>query len=262
MQLIPRYLVKNRIDVVLDVTGFATEYKPVYQRQINIYRGIDNNVQFRMFNADQKPVSIAGRTPRLHAFDENKNLVLDIDGVVLDDGSTRRTQGMFTITVTENDLLNINQQYLSYTVFLIDDDTHDRSITYSDPHFNNPGVMYISAQAFPSVKPPLEIKQFQKTDFITDRWVSETASAEPNINSNEALHTIVIYTNGFIGSLTLQATLNQQLNEGGSWSDIETIEFTGAETEPTAINVVGVFKYFRFITFDDPVNITKILIKN
>jgi hypothetical protein len=262
MQLIPRYLVKNRIDVVLDVTGFATEYRPVYQRQIKIYKGIDNNIQFKMLNADQKPVSIAGKTPRLHAFDENKNLVLDIDGEVLDDGSTRRTQGMFTVAVTENDLLNLDQQYLSYTVFLVDDDTHDRSITYSDPHFNNPGVMFVSAQAFPAVKPSMVIQQFQQTQFGEDRWVSETASAEPHINSNEALHTLAIYTNGFVGSLILQATLNQQINEGVSWSDIKTVEFTGEETEPTVINTVGVFKYFRFVALADPETIEKILIRN
>jgi hypothetical protein len=262
MQLIPRYLVKNRIDIVLDMAGFVTEYRPVYQRQIKIYRGIDNTVQFRIFNADQKPIVLFGTTPRFVAFDENKNLVLDLDGEVLDDGSTRNTRGMFSVKITENDLLNINQQYLNYTIFLVDEDTDDRTVTYSDSHFNNGGVIFVSSEAFPSVKPPLEISQFQKTDFDTDRWVSETASAEPNINSNEALHTIAVYTNGFIGSLTLQATLNQQINEGVSWSNIDTIDFTGEETEPTAFNTVGVYKYFRFVTFDNPENIIKILIKN
>jgi len=262
MQLIPRYLVKNKIDIVLDMTGFVTEYRPVYQRQIKIYRGIDNTVQFRIFNADQKPVALAGKTPRFVAFDENKNLVIDRNGDVLDDGSTRNTLGTFSVNITENDLLNIDQQYLSYTIFLIDENTHDRILTYSDSHFNNGGTIYISSQAFPAVKSSLTITQFQKTDFNTDRWVSETASAEPYINSNEALHSIAVYTNGFEGSLTLQATLNQQINEGVSWSDIQTLEFTGLETDPTAFNVVGVYKYFRFVTLDNPDNIIKILIKN
>ena len=262
MQLIPRYLVKNRIDIVLDMAGFVTEYRPVYQRQIKIYKGINNTVQFRIFNADQKPIALAGQTPRFVAFDENRNLVLDLDGEILDDGSTRNTRGLFSIVITENDLLNIDQQYLSYTVFLVDQDTHDRTVTYSDSHFNNGGAIYISSDAFPAVKSPLTITQFQKTDFDTDRWVSETASAEPNINSNEALHTIAIYTDQFEGALTLQATLNQQINEGVAWSDIETVEFTGNETEPTVINTVGVYKYFRFVTFDNPENIIKILIKN
>jgi hypothetical protein len=58
MQLIPRYLVENKIDVVSNDTGFVVEYRPVYSRQLKIYRGIDNAIQFRFINADQKPVWI------------------------------------------------------------------------------------------------------------------------------------------------------------------------------------------------------------
>jgi hypothetical protein len=262
MQLIPRYLVKNKIDIVLDIAGFITEYRPVYQRQIRIYKGIDNTIQFRIFNADQKPISLSDKIPRFVAFDENRNLVLDLDGDVLDDGSTRNTQGTFSVKITENDMLNIDQQYLSYTIFLIDQSTHERTLTYSDSHFNNGGLIYISSEAFPAVRPPLAITQFQKTNFNTDLWTSETASAEPNINSNEALHTIAVYANGFQGSLTMQATLNQQVDEGTSWSDIQNLEFSGEETEPTYFNVIGVYEYFRFLSVGDPKNIIKILIKN
>jgi hypothetical protein len=262
MQLIPRYLVKNRIDLVLDMIGFITEYRPVYQRQIKIYRGIDNTVQFRILNADQKPISLSGKTPKFVAFDENKNLVLEIEGTVLDDGSTRNTQGTFSILITENSLLNIDQQYLSYTVFLTDEQTNENIITYSNSYFDNGGTIYISSEAFPAVKLPVVVQQFQKVNSTVEEWVSETAVAEPNINSNEALHTIAIYTNNFVGSLILQATLNQQITDGVSWSNIETIEFAGTETEPTVINVIGVYKYFRFKSFSDPANITKILIRN
>lgn len=262
MQLIPRYLVKNKINVVLDMAGFVTEYRPVYQRQIKIYKGIDNTVQFRIFNADQKPIDLVDKSPRFVAFDQNRNLVLDLDGNVLDDGSTRNTRGTFSVTISENDLLNIDQQYLNYTIFLTDQNTNSRTLTYSDSHFNNGGLIYVSSQAFPSAKPSLAISQFQKTDPGTDRWVSETASAEPNINSNEALHSIAIYTSQFEGAIILQATLDQQINESTSWSDIKTIEFTAQETEPTCFNVVGVYTYFRFVTLTDPAGILKILIKN
>jgi hypothetical protein len=260
MQLIPRYLVKNKIDVVLDVAGFVVEYRPVYQRQIQIYRGIDNTVQFRMFNADQKPIAIFGQTPRFIAFDENKNLVLDLDATVLDDGSSRQTRGTFAVTITENHLLNIDQQYLSYVVFLEDDLTGDKTLTYANSHFGNGGIIYISSHAFPAVKPPLEITQFLQTDL--DRWESESASAEPAINNNEALHTIVIYSDTYAGTLTLQTTLDQQITESTRWANLSELVFTGEETEPTVINLVGIYKYFKFKTSDNPEKISKILIKN
>lgn len=261
MQLIPRYLVKNRIDAVLGMAGFVTEFRPVYQRQIKVYKGIDNPIQFRMLNADQKPVALQDQTPKLLAFDQYHNLVLNIDAVSLEDGSQQK-QGLFLITITENDLLGISQQYLTYTVILVDSNTQDRSITYSNSHFDAAGVMLVSEAAFPSVRPNITIQQFQQTSFNPDVWTSEAASAEPHINSNEALHTLAIYSNGFVGTLTLQATLNAQLNEGVAWTDIESIEFSGTETEPRLINVTGVFSWFRFVSHSDPQAISQILIRN
>ena len=57
MQLVPRYLVNNRIEIISNDAGFITEYRPVYQRQLKVYRGIDNKIQFRLLNADQKPIN-------------------------------------------------------------------------------------------------------------------------------------------------------------------------------------------------------------
>ena len=59
MQLLSRYLVDNTTTLVADVAGFITEYRPVYNREIQIYKGIDNVLQFRLLNADQKPVNVA-----------------------------------------------------------------------------------------------------------------------------------------------------------------------------------------------------------
>jgi len=75
MQLLPRYLVKNRIDIVADLAGFTTEYRPVYKRQAIVYKGIDNVLEFRLLNADQKPINTQGYTPKFRAYDQNNSLV-------------------------------------------------------------------------------------------------------------------------------------------------------------------------------------------
>ena len=74
MQLVPRYLVSNRTHIVADVAGFITEYRPVYNRQLQVYKGIDNVLQFKVLNADQKPLDIVNYTPKFVAFDENNNM--------------------------------------------------------------------------------------------------------------------------------------------------------------------------------------------
>ena len=88
--LIPRYLVNNKITLVANGEGFVTEYRPVYQKQIEVFKGIDNTLEFRVLNADQKPLNIQNFTPKFMAFDENNKLVIEHDGTVLDDSSDTR----------------------------------------------------------------------------------------------------------------------------------------------------------------------------
>ena len=70
MQLVPRYLVKNKINIISDDAGLLTEYRPVYQRTIKISRGINNVIQFKLLNADQKPVTVT-QTPVFVVFDDD-----------------------------------------------------------------------------------------------------------------------------------------------------------------------------------------------
>ena len=119
-QLIPRYLVNNRTNLVSNDTGFITEYRPVYQRQLKVYKNIDNKLQFRVLNADQKPLAISTYTPKFLAFDENKKLIIEHDGTAVVGDDSAATRGLFTVTITENDLLNVDAQYLTYNVYLVD----------------------------------------------------------------------------------------------------------------------------------------------
>jgi len=261
MQLLPRYLVKNRINIVANVAGFITEYRPVYQRQVQVYKGIDNVLEFRLLNADQKPINTANYTPKFLAFDENKNLVIDHNGEVIDDGSSQ-TRGLFKVTVTENDLLNIKQQFLTYTIYLVDSN-EDNIVTYTDTHFGNDGIIKINAEAFPGSKTSKSVTTFSATAPDDTTYVSDAIDAEPGINGNEALHTAAIYTNGYDGDIKVQGTLESQITGTTEWADLETVSFTGTETDPTPVNFYGVLNHIRFETSKDPAEtITKILVRN
>jgi hypothetical protein len=262
MQIIPRYLVKQRVDIVADVAGFVTEYRPVYRKQIQVYKGIDNVIQFKLLNTDQKAIELSGYTPKFVVFDENKNLVIEHDGVqVTSDGSTP-IKGVFSITITENDLLNIKQQFLSYNIYLVDVNS-EKVLTYTDSHFGNDGIIKISAEAFPGPQATHSITQFTQSNLNVTEFVSESVDAQPGINGNEALHTAAVYTDGYVGDVIVQATLDNQVTGGTTWADLSTVTFTGNETTPTPINFNGVFSHLRFKTTQNPSNtITKILVRN
>ena len=113
MQLIPRYLVDNRTTVLVSELGHVTEYRPVYTKQIKLYKGIDNALQFKLLNADQKAVALTGKTPKFVAFNSDKKMVIQENGV-----AHATIVGLFTVTITESDLLNLEQQYLTYNIVL------------------------------------------------------------------------------------------------------------------------------------------------
>ena len=257
MQLIPRYLVSNRTTIVANDAGFITEYRPVYQRHIKIYKGIDNVLQFKVLNHDQKPVDITAKTPKFVVFDQNKTMVIERDATVTDDGSTT-TRGNCKVTVTENDLLNLPHQFLSYNIYLVDSN-NEKTLTYTDDHFGNDGVLHLDDQAFPGPAKTAEVSTFTEDN---SAWYSETIDAQPGINGNEALHTASYNTSSYVGDIIVQGTLDNSVSSETNWFDI-TSTTIGASATLTYVNFTGVFSYLRFKASANPADkITKILVRN
>ena len=263
MQLIPRYLYNNQIFIISNDSGFVVEYRPVYTRNLKIYKGIDNVVQFRLINADQKPVRI-NSTPVLVLFDENKTKILEKICTVTDDGSSTENKGLFEFTFTENDLLNIKQQYLNYNIYF-EKETGEKSLTYANRNFESAGVIYLDGNAYPGPKSSTVIENFYQ---IGDFWYAGANDVDkietyPGVNGNEALHTLAIYSNNYIGTVEIQATLDNQITGQNNWSTLTTLTFDGTETEPVPQNLNGVYKYIRLVADADPKDkITKILIRS
>ena len=261
MQLLPRYLCNNTTTVIADMAGFITEYRPVYSKQLQVYKGIDNVLEFRLLNADQKPVDVTSYTPKFVAFDETNQMVLEKDATILDDGSTI-TRGKFKVTVTENELLNLKQQYLSYNIYLVEADG-DKVLTYSQPNFDNDAVIYVNAKTFPGPLESYSVTTFEQEAPAIETWYSETVDAQPAINGNEALHTAAVYATNYEGNVVVQATLDNQVTESTQWADVATIYFSGHELIPQPVNFNGVFSHLRFKATADPADkITKVLIRN
>jgi hypothetical protein len=243
MQLTPRYLVKNSINLIANHAGLGVEYRPVFQRNIRITRGIDNVIQFRLLNADQKPVVIAGQ-PVFVAFDETGRLIFERPCDILDDGSTTRTLGVFTVTITDDDLLSVQQQYLKYNVYLLDS-AGQRQITYANTDFASSGIIYVDAGSYPTGPENLQFDQWYTQD---DHWYSTpNRHGTENVSGN---HTLSITGNGYQGIITVEATLES--SSGINWFSVISAELTGAEAEPVILNFTGAFVHIRLRADTDP----------
>lgn len=329
MQSTSRYLANNQITIIANLDGLVTEYRPVYSRTLQVYRGIDNLLHFEVKNHDQKPISLAGYIPKFVAYDENNNMVIEREGTIIDDAITRTTivaesapdanlefastsgitvgqtvsgiyikpntlvtavesnrvsinkspidsvplgseitfqtrskRGVFTVTVTENDLINLKQQYLKYAIYLTNT-IGDKTLTYANSHFDAEGIIYVSGTAFPGPVATHTVSTFTQDGQNPLAWYSETIDAQPGINGNVALHTAAVYTDGYSGDVVVQATLENQVTLNTTWADIATLTFDGSETEPTPVNFNGVFSFLRFKTTASPATtITKVLVRN
>jgi hypothetical protein len=329
MQSTSRYLANNKITIVANLDGLITEYRPVYSRTVQAYRGIDNLLYFEVKNHDQKPISLAGYIPKFIAFDENNHMVIEHEGTIIDDVITRTTvvaesapdnnlefastsgiqvgqtvsgiyikpntlvtavepnrvtlnkspsesiplgseitfqtrakRGVFTVTLTENDLLNIKQQYLKYAIYLVNT-IGDKTLTYANAHFDAEGIIYVSGTAFPGPVATHVVSTFTQSDQNPIAWYSEVIDAQPGINGNIALHTVAVYTQSYSGNVIVQGTLENQVTLDTTWADIVTLTFDGTETEPVVANFNGVFSFLRFKTNSSPADtIVKILVRN
>tara|TARA_R110000851_G_scaffold25687_6_gene73734 strand:- start:974 stop:1756 length:783 start_codon:yes stop_codon:yes gene_type:complete len=260
MQLTPRYLIPNTTTLVLDQAGFTVEYRPVYARTLKVFKGIDNVLQFQAKNADHRPTNIIGYTPRFVAFNDEQELILEIEGVPLEDGSSAM-RGMFTVTITESELLDLKQQNITYNVHM-EDVNNAKILTYANSHFESTGIIYISASAYPGPLPSVETTNFPPTTQDLDEWGSDPIYASPERNSNNALHTVAIYSDGYTGTVTVQGTLENTITNETIWADLAVLTLA-QETEPFAANVYGTVTYLRFIMDVDPADlISKIVIRN
>lgn len=64
MQLISCYLYSNKIDVFTNAAAaWKTErYRRVYNRNVKIYRGVDNRIDIQVRNSDEKAADTTGST--------------------------------------------------------------------------------------------------------------------------------------------------------------------------------------------------------
>lgn len=183
------------------------------------------------------------------------------DGVIIET-STPTRKGQFTVTVTDNDLLNLKSQFLSYNVYLVKTSDNSKVLTYGGSDYNASGTIHVSTDAFPGPATTYELKTFIEDSYNSSIFNSEAVSAEPVRNGNEALHTVAIYTTGFEGKVTIQGTLENQVSGLTVWADVSSLNLT-SPSQVQFVNFNGVYSYIR-AKYENKVSgtIDKILLKN
>ena len=154
MQTIIRYLVNQQIPIlIVDETTPTIRNKVVYSTPVKIYKNIDNTIELKFTNQDQKPVSVIGKTIKLYVIDQEEQLVvLSKTATSTDDGSTSHTLGMASVVIAAADTVALASGFYNFSVKLTSnaDPTTD-IIAYSDDNYGVSGQMHVIKGVYPAI---------------------------------------------------------------------------------------------------------------
>jgi len=142
MQRIQVYLYPNRITVVTNLdTNSPTnvEYRIVYQRNVKIYKGIDNIIEIEVKNNDQKRVELGISQLKLVLMDQSRNLINTYTAQSLEDSTQ---VGLARLTIPANDLNNLDPQYLKFAVYQVNA-IFQNQLTYTDSQYGAIGTIQL-----------------------------------------------------------------------------------------------------------------------
>lgn len=248
MQNLPIYLYANTLDVTLDLDATIRGVNRVmYQRDLNIQKGIKNQVRIQFKNSDQKKISVSNsQTFVFSMYDAvNRRLILEKPLEILETNTA--TRGLALLTLTESDTIDLLKSSYQFSVKILDDDG-SYSPTYANTYYGVNGTAHILEDVYPVLQPSIEISDFQKS-FNADTNLYEHKSgniyANAEFNGNTALHTAAIYLANYKGTLLVQATLSNSPNSFGKYSTVYSKTYTGY-TGVDYVNFNGVYSYVRF----------------
>jgi hypothetical protein len=246
MQKISSYLYPNRITLLADLAGFNVEYTNVYQRNIKIYNGVDNVLEFDIKNADQKRIDLATvSTIRLNIMDASGKKLPNSPYTV----TPTAVQGIASVTVPSADLSALTPQYLQYSVTAV---RNGATIPlYADTRFGAVGKIELIGSATPTTRRQVVYDRFSgEINFMGN--VINHSSAIP-CKFYEAIPTTTmsfeIDITGFIGTIYVEGTKDSTISVESfkSGTKLQTYTTSVATTSTVSFNNVPIndYNYFR-----------------
>lgn len=250
MQFLPVYLYQNTLVVTLDLDSTIRGVNNVmYQRDLNVQKGLKNSIRIQFKNSDQKRIRIHNtETYVFSMFDAiNQQLLIEKPLTVLDDGSTS-TRGLALLTLSESDTLDLEKSSYTFAIKKLESD-NTYSPTYSNTYYGINGTMNLLNDINPVLKPSMAISDFLISFNDTTElyeYKSRAIWAAPEYQGNNALHTLVTYTTGYKGTLYVMGTLDNNPDDLANYSTIAIKTFTGS-TGTQYMNFNGVYSYIMFM---------------
>lgn len=268
MQINYLYLYSNRIDVFTNALASwqAERYRRVYNRNIKIYRGVDNRIDIQVRNSDEKAISVANSSMVFNLFSNGREeIVIQKDCTEVD-----ATTGKVYVTLTEKELFNIEKGFYNYSIVqevreTINVDEYrvtSRTPMYIDSQYGVKAIIEIVGEASGNAYPTTYVDAFDYTNPAATGdpdpafYISSLINAKPLTSSASSLHTFQFYSSNYNGSVVIQGSLDKQGGSPYTWTDIDTFTIASANEYR---NVEGKWNWFRIKYIPTSGTIDKVL---
>ncbi len=256
MQFNPVYLYVNKLDVFTTPTDtWSTErYRRVYNRNLKIFRGVDNRIDIQVRNNDQKASNIVGSTLVFNLVSQDtKDLVLQKDFTAMD-----LATGKVTVIVTAEELLDLDIGFYNYSIVKevrSTVDSTDYTVTskmplYMDSQYDTVGTLEITGDVYGDVANSVIVDTFNYTNPFTQGageplpfYISALIDTAPNTSPAYPIHTFQFYTTNYTGTVQIQASLDAQgaTPRDTKFSTVATVDLANEKYK----NVTGKYNWFR-----------------
>ena len=283
MQTNSIYLYPNKLDVyAFDPAGTWIEERNrmVYNRNLKVYRGVDNRIDLQVRTGDQKTYNTTGTTLVFNLVSrENSDLILSKDCSVDDN-----LVGRIYVTLTDAELQGIESGHYQYSIqketrTSINDNDYrvtSRQPLYLDSQYGALGVLEVNGDMQGNPYDTVTIDKFNKNvDYdvpvsssngavgqfdnprpnyaqnipgnrYEETFFSGLIDGQPILNRAGSLHTFQIYLDNYEGDLVLQGSLGEGGKPAdGTWTDLKTWNLTAADPN-FYWNEIGKYNWFRF----------------
>lgn len=250
MQLDSVYLYPNRLDAFTNIQDLELErYRQVYQRNLKIYRGADNKIEFRVKSSDQKFKNVGDS---IFVFSilgtETAELILQKDCITQD-----AETGKLYVVISERELLDIEPGLYEFSLVYetrsnIDSTSYtvsSRYPAYVDSQYGSLGRLEILQSLQGEPKSSYEVSEFKSyalVDPADDFFLSGIIDANSQLVTPQSLHTFDMYFTGYTGRIIIQGSLDQGGNPQ-TWTDLKTLDYVDVNREYT--NIIGKYNFFR-----------------
>lgn len=247
MQKISSYLYPNRVQLLVDLAGFTTEYTNVYQKNVKIYKGIDNTLEFDIKNADQKRIELitnpTSTPPKVAIVTDIRLTVLDAAGHELPNSPytvepSASIKGIAVVTIPAADLEDLGHQFLQYNVRATKDSND--VLLYGDTLFGAMGKIELVGnvnginrpnRVYDTFTAEIDLKgtPIHHSSAIPAKFYEAVATTDLSFEIAVA-GDVNIPGSGFVGSIWLEATTDSTI----SVNSFKNADYLGSYTATTA----------------------------